>query len=382
MLDTEKFASTQTHLQFFQLLLTLYGDTPAAGLDEAGMLRPCTLKPRRGAQDLPIVNLTQKLADLDLAVKLEPFLHEENANPVLLANAAALLTLATNDFEAESMKAHLMTGKLLVPLVNYIHHSDSTVQFWCTSLLRNLARIGEGAQRIFDSGGMHKLIEKLQHPSISTGVSASVLANIGFDNQRQRDAIVSAGGVELIVAAIRDQRFSSSFRELIGALGNLCHLGQNTERVANADGIQALISLLFSDNELVIGASGSALENVCNNEAYRMACTPAVPRLVELITTSKLECVQDGALGALLNMAINAEACNIVYKAGALPPATKLLYSPAKDSVVYRAAGLLLNLTWDINIAADALLDKKDSMRIIEILETAVCSPVPRSHNL
>jgi hypothetical protein len=89
---------------------------------------------RKKAHEARVLPLNELLIKEDLTYFLLPFLND--ANPLLVNNAAALIMLCTNSFEHTRLHTCMSERNFVTALVTLIHHSVPSIQFWIIGILR------------------------------------------------------------------------------------------------------------------------------------------------------------------------------------------------------------------------------------------------------
>nr|GMD65124.1 protein ARABIDILLO 1-like [Ipomoea batatas] len=181
----------------------------------------------------------------------------------------ALITLAQN------CKAEGVQEQAARALANLAAHGDSN---------SNNATVGQ------EAGAFETLVQLTRSPH--DGVrqeAAGALWNLSFDD-RNREAITAAGGVEALVALAQScSNASPSLQErAAGALWGLSVSEANSIAIGREGGVAPLIALARSDAEDVHETAAGALWNLAFNpgNALRIVEEGGVPALVHLCSSS------------------------------------------------------------------------------------------------
>ncbi|KAG0630749.1 hypothetical protein M758_1G201600 [Ceratodon purpureus] len=226
---------------------------------------------------------------------------------VLERAAGALANLAADD--KCSMEVATAGGvRALVMLARFCNHEG--VQEQAARALANLAAHGDSNGNNAAVGREEGALEALVHLTCSNheGVrqeAAGALWNLSFDD-RNREAIAGAGGVEALVALA--QGCSSGSQGLqeraAGALWGLSVSEANSIAIGREGGVAPLITLAHSDYEDVHETAVGALWNLAFNpgNALRMVEEEGVPALVHLCSSSRSKMARFMAALALAYM--------------------------------------------------------------------------------
>nr|ACQ55239.1 PHYSCODILLO1 [Physcomitrium patens]AFF18619.1 PHYSCODILLO1B [Physcomitrium patens]AFF18620.1 PHYSCODILLO1A [Physcomitrium patens] len=226
---------------------------------------------------------------------------------VLERAAGALANLAADD--KCSMEVAVAGGvRALVRLARFCNHEG--VQEQAARALANLAAHGDSNGNNAAVGREEGALEALVQLTCSNheGVrqeAAGALWNLSFDD-RNREAIAAAGGVEALVALA--QGCSSGSQGLqeraAGALWGLSVSEANSIAIGREGGVAPLITLAHSDFEDVHETAVGALWNLVFNpgNALRMVEEEGVPALVHLCSSSRSKMARFMAALALAYM--------------------------------------------------------------------------------
>jgi hypothetical protein len=235
------------------------------------------------------------------------FMAHVGGEGVLERAAGALANLAADD--KCSMEVARAGGvRALVSLARFCSHEG--VQEQAARALANLAAHGDSNGNNAAVGREPGALEALVHLtcSIHEGVrqeAAGALWNLSFDD-RNREAIAAAGGVEALVALA--QGCSSGSQGLqeraAGALWGLSVSEANSIAIGREGGVAPLITLAHSDYEDVHETAVGALWNLAFNpgNALRMMDEQGVPALVHLCSSSRSKMARFMAALALAYM--------------------------------------------------------------------------------
>uniref|UniRef100_A0A0C9S401 TSA: Wollemia nobilis Ref_Wollemi_Transcript_14429_3694 transcribed RNA sequence n=1 Tax=Wollemia nobilis TaxID=56998 RepID=A0A0C9S401_9CONI len=210
---------------------------------------------------------------------------------VLERAAGALANLAADD--KCSMEVAMAGGvHALVRLARFNKHEG--VQEQAARALANLAAHGDSNGNNSAVGQEVGALEALVHLTRShhEGVrqeAAGALWNLSFDD-RNREAIAAAGGVEALVALAQNcANASQGLQErAAGALWGLSVSEANSIAIGQEGGVSPLIALARSGAEDVHETAAGALWNLAFNagNAWRIVEEGGVPALVHLCSTS------------------------------------------------------------------------------------------------
>eukprot|EP01018_Ginkgo_biloba_P023221 Gb_22628 [translate_table: standard] len=210
---------------------------------------------------------------------------------VLERAAGALANLAADD--KCSMEVAMAGGvHALVMLARFNKHEG--VQEQAARALANLAAHGDSNGNNAAVGQEVGALEALVHLTCShhEGVrqeAAGALWNLSFDD-RNREAIAAAGGVEALVALAQNcGNASQGLQErAAGALWGLSVSEANSIAIGQEGGVSPLIALARSDAEDVHETAAGALWNLAFNagNAWRIVEEGGVPALVHLCSSS------------------------------------------------------------------------------------------------
>ncbi|XP_015877694.3 protein ARABIDILLO 1 isoform X1 [Ziziphus jujuba] len=177
---------------------------------------------------------------------------------------------------AYSSKAEGVQEQAARALVNLASHGDSNTD--------DNSSVGQ------DAGALVALVQltSSQHEGVRQE-AAGALWNLSFD-EKNREAIVAAGGVEALVALIQScSNFSQGLQErAAGALWGLSVSEANSIAIGQEGGIAPLIALAHSDIEAVHETATGALWNLSFNpgNAVRIVEDGGVSVLVHLCSSS------------------------------------------------------------------------------------------------
>ncbi|KAH9318480.1 hypothetical protein KI387_020249, partial [Taxus chinensis] len=210
---------------------------------------------------------------------------------VLERAAGALANLAADD--KCSMEVAMAGGvHALVKLARFNKHEG--VQEQAARALANLAAHGDSNGNNAAVGKEIGALEALVHLTRShhEGVrqeAAGALWNLSFDD-RNRESIAAAGGVEALVALAQNcGNASQGLQErAAGALWGLSVSEANSIAIGQEGGVSPLIALACSDAEDVHETAAGALWNLAFNagNAWRIVEEGGVPALVQLCSSS------------------------------------------------------------------------------------------------
>jgi hypothetical protein len=228
---------------------------------------------------------------------------------VLERAAGALANLAADD--KCSMEVATAGGvRALVMLARFCNHEG--VQEQAARALANLAAHGDSNGNNAAVGRETGALEALVQLTCSTheGVmqeAAGALWNLSFDD-RNREAIAAAGGVEALVALARSCTNGIGTQGLqeraAGALWGLSVSEANSIAIGREGGVGPLIMLARSNFEDVHETAAGALWNLAFNpgNALRMVEEEGVPALVHLCSSSRSKMARFMAALALAYM--------------------------------------------------------------------------------
>ncbi|KAL3688900.1 hypothetical protein R1sor_015209 [Riccia sorocarpa] len=256
---------------------------------------------------------------------------------VLERAAGALANLAADD--KCSMEVAVAGGvHALVMLARFCKHEG--VQEQAARALANLAAHGDSNGNNAAVGKETGALEALVQLTCSSheGVrqeAAGALWNLSFDD-RNREAIAAAGGVEALVALA--QSCSSGSQGLqeraAGALWGLSVSEANSIAIGREGGVAPLIALARSESEDVHETAAGALWNLAFNpgNALKIVEEEGVPALVHLCSSSHSKMARFMAALALAYMfdgrmdevAAGAALCENNARGGGLDAARKL----------------------------------------------------------
>nr|ACQ55238.1 PHYSCODILLO2 [Physcomitrium patens] len=225
---------------------------------------------------------------------------------VLERAAGALANLAADD--KCSMEVAVAGGvRALVRLAQFCNHEG--VQEQAARALANLATHGDSngnnAAVGREAGALEALVRLTgsNHEGVRQE-AAGALWNLSFDD-RNREAIAAAGGVEALVALAQDcSSGSQGLQErAAGALWGLSVSEANSIAIGREGGVAPLITLAHSNSEDVHETAVGALWNLAFNpgNALRMA-EEGVPALVHLCSSSRSKMARFMAALALAYM--------------------------------------------------------------------------------
>ncbi|KAH7315174.1 hypothetical protein KP509_21G037600 [Ceratopteris richardii] len=256
---------------------------------------------------------------------------------VLERAAGALANLAADD--KCSMEVALAGGvKALVTLARFCQHEG--VQEQAARALANLAAHGDSNGNnaaVGQEPGALEALVKLTF-SVNEGVrqeAAGALWNLSFDD-RNREAIAAAGGVEALVSLAQScSTGSHGLQErAAGALWGLSVSEANSIAIGREGGVAPLITLAYSEAEDVHETAAGALWNLAFNSgnAWRIVEEGGVRALVHLCSSSGSKMARFMAALALAYMfdgrmdsvAAGATLCENVSKGGGLDGARRL----------------------------------------------------------
>ncbi|XP_006347948.1 protein ARABIDILLO 1-like [Solanum tuberosum] len=176
---------------------------------------------------------------------------------------------------AQDCKAEGVQEQAARALANLAAHGDSN---------SNNAAVGQ------EAGALEALVQLIRSPH--DGVrqeAAGALWNLSFDD-RNREAIAAAGGVEALVALAQScSNASPGLQErAAGALWGLSVSEANSIAIGREGGVAPLIALARSDVEDVHETAAGALWNLAFNpgNAFRIVEEGGVPALVHLCSSS------------------------------------------------------------------------------------------------
>eukprot|EP00249_Psilotum_nudum_P024609 c29236_g1_i1 orf=349-3153(+) len=256
---------------------------------------------------------------------------------VLERAAGALANLAADD--KCSMEVAMAGGvHALVTLARFCKHEG--VQEQAARALANLAAHGDSngnnAAVGQEAGALEALVQLTRSPH--EGVrqeAAGALWNLSFDD-RNREAIAAAGGVEALVALAQSCRTGSQGLQerAAGALWGLSVSEANSIAIGREGGVAPLITLACSEAEDVHETAAGALWNLAFNpgNAWRIVEEGGVPALVNLCSSSGSKMARFmGALalaymfdGRMDEYAMGTTFCESVTKCGGLEGARRL----------------------------------------------------------
>ncbi|KAJ7565079.1 hypothetical protein O6H91_02G046900 [Diphasiastrum complanatum] len=256
---------------------------------------------------------------------------------VLERAAGALANLAADD--KCSMNVATAGGvHALVRLARFCKHEG--VQEQAARALANLAAHGDSNGNNAAVGREAGALEALVQLTCSNheGVrqeAAGALWNLSFDD-RNREAIAAAGGVEALVALARScSNGSQGLQErAAGALWGLSVSEANSIAIGLVGGVGPLIALAQSDAEDVHETAAGALWNLAFNpgNALRIVEEEGVPALVRLCSSSRSKMARfmaalalaymfDGRMDEVANATV---ICDSILKSGGLDGARRL----------------------------------------------------------
>ncbi|KAJ7541588.1 hypothetical protein O6H91_10G066300 [Diphasiastrum complanatum] len=261
---------------------------------------------------------------------------------VLERAAGALANLAADD--KCSMNVATAGGvHALVRLARFCKHEgvqEQVVGFQAARALANLAAHGDSNGNNAAVGREAGALEALVQLTCSNheGVrqeAAGALWNLSFDD-RNREAIAAAGGVEALVALARScSNGSQGLQErAAGALWGLSVSEANSIAIGLVGGVAPLIALAQSDAEDVHETAAGALWNLAFNpgNALRIVEEEGVPALVCLCSSSHSKMARFMAALALAYMfdgrmdevATGTVICDGISKTGGLDGARRM----------------------------------------------------------
>lgn len=134
------------------------------------------------------------------------------------------------------------------------------------------------------------------------------------------------------------------------ALGFLTRDEQNKVEMRTIGGLEKLVASLIHPSPAIQTKIAGAIWNCASNKENRerLRQLGVVPLLIELL---QVEAVQENAAGALWNLAVDAESKAAILEYGGLPPLVALLTSES-DAVVENATGTLWNCSSTLDTRA------------------------------
>ncbi|KAJ8598640.1 hypothetical protein CTAYLR_003083 [Chrysophaeum taylorii] len=194
---------------------------------------------------------------------------EDQPDDVREAAALAILVLCED-------AADLVREGGIEPLVALLDQSSSASDAARGAAAMALARAAAktaARQAVAEAGGIEALVAFLGADSTGAGAAAEALMYLAKDH---KDAIAEAGGIEKLVGVASDGATTNAKRFAAGALRNLtCHNAANKAAIVSAGGVPVLLRLVAETAETAEEAAG-ALANIARRDnATRLAVADA-----------------------------------------------------------------------------------------------------------
>ncbi|XWS47706.1 hypothetical protein CRYUN_Cryun13aG0007200 [Craigia yunnanensis] len=267
----------------------------------------------------------------------------------------AAKAIANLSIDSKVAKAVSESGGINI-LANLAKSMNRLVAEEAAGGLWNLSVGDEHKGAIAETGGIKALVDLIfKWPSSTDGLlerATGALANLGADEKCSMEVAV-AGGVHALVMLARTCKFEGVQEQAARALANLAaHGDSNSNNAAigqEAGALEALVQLIYSQNEGVRQEAAGALWNLSFDDKNREAISAAggVEALVALAqsSSSASQGLQERAAGALWGLSVSETNSIAIGRQGGIAPLIALARSDIED-VHETAAGALWNLAF------------------------------------
>ena len=192
--------------------------------------------------------------------------------------------------------------------------------------------------------GLTKLLS-----SVSDEVKAAALESLAvlMASETARRAFCSAGGVAPLVSIVATSSSELVLEKSLVALWTAAASDQAKGEIREADGLRAVVDLLYSDSTIILENAAIALGYLTRDDDAKKVireCSGLEKLIASLF--HPLESVQSKAAGALWNCASDDDNRRHLRNLGCVPALVELLASP-DEQVQENAAGVLWNLAVD-----------------------------------
>lgn len=300
-----------------------------------------------------LMNLTLKQPSLQAEVAksgavplLVEMLSEKEGQMEEVAGALTNLADTNEDNQLEIAKAGAVA-----PLVKLIGSSASaSCQEEAAGTLMNLAACDANKAKIMSAGAVAPLVALLSSGTDATKEhAAGALANLANGHDDHQSAIVKANALTPLLGLLSSKAsggepgaFNGVASRAASALLLLCLNKANGDKVVSAGGVEKLIAALKRDVQEAAGA----LMNLALHSADTQASIvkDALPKLVSMLSAGT-PAGQEEAAGAIMNLVTGApKHQQTVVDAGAVLPLVMLLSFGATPAAKEQAAAALGNL--------------------------------------
>eukprot|EP01130_Rhizamoeba_saxonica_P007629 TRINITY_DN3085_c0_g1_i3.p1 TRINITY_DN3085_c0_g1~~TRINITY_DN3085_c0_g1_i3.p1 ORF type:complete len:352 (-),score=63.46 TRINITY_DN3085_c0_g1_i3:324-1379(-) len=165
--------------------------------------------------------------------------------------------------------------------------------------------------------------------------------------ESNRVLIARLGGLEALVALLKNTTDINLQRHVIGAIWNLCVNGDNNTRLVELDVIDPLVKALSSPEDKVQRVAAGALRCLSwNNEENRikLASSGAIVPLFKLLESSNIE-IQEQSMAAIWNLSLSSENSRVMSNKEYIEIIIKLM-NTSNDELRRLAAGILRSLAY------------------------------------
>lgn len=171
--------------------------------------------------------------------------------------------------------------------------------------LSNLACDAELRHEIARAGGIESLVALLRDGTpVQQACASLALQMLAFHDSENKQRIADAGGIDPLVALVRDGTDAAA------ALGNLAVNHANRVAIAAAGGIERLTALLQHGSTRARTDAAAALNNLALDDANRTAIAEAgaIEGLVELARDAPTDEARQHATDALKMLVLHNDA--------------------------------------------------------------------------